>query len=82
MTGTTDLGTVGGAADSVVVTEHYWRYRFDADAASARTDTPDLMRIFRDAEAEDLAEGYRMTEDEARAIHADLGELSRRTWPE
>jgi hypothetical protein len=74
MTRTTDPATTGGVADTVVVEEQYWEYRFDASAASARTDTPDLMRVFEEALTEELLkEGYReMADADAELAEADM----------
>lgn len=64
---------------TVSVTESFSRYRFDAQAVSGRTDTPDLMRVFRDEEV--LAEGYVEMRSEHEAAHADLAEASFKTLP-
>jgi hypothetical protein len=68
------------AGGSVRLTETFSKYRFDADAVSARTDTPDLMRAFRD-DAE-LAEGYMAMREVVAAAHADLAAASLKTLPD
>jgi hypothetical protein len=79
LTRTTDHSTVGGVADTVSVTEPFYRYAFDAAAASARTDTPDLMRVFRDEAS--LAEAYVALRDQEAEAHRDLAEASLRSFP-
>ena len=69
-----------GKGRNVSVTESFSKYRFDSRAASARTDAPDLMCVFRDAAA--LAEGYVVMRSEMEAAHADLAEASFKTLPD
>jgi hypothetical protein len=67
------------ATRTVRMEESFSRYDFDAQAVSTRTDTPDLMRVFRD-EAH-LAEGYKAGRDDVLAAHADLAAASFKTLP-
>lgn len=53
------------------LTESYSRYDFKI--AEARTDTPDLMRVFKDAELEAAYSDMRAGGNE---IHTDLADVS------
>ena len=75
----TTVPPASASTRTVRVEESFSRYRFDAAAVSGRTDTPDLMRVFRDEEL--LAEAYEANQAEVEAAHADLAATSFKTLP-
>jgi len=66
-------------AAAVAVVEPYRRYRFDAEAATTRTDTPDLMGAFRNAEEH---AAWRELDSLADEAHRDLFPSSTKSLPD
>lgn len=66
------------ASETLAIEEPYWRFSFDAEAASARTDTPDLLGTFRAAEE---AAAYQAMDACTDEVHADLAHASLGSFP-
>ncbi len=59
--------------------EPFCHYRIDWRKTTARTDTPDLLKLFTDVI--EWASAQSVVDAETLAVHADLAEASFRTLP-